>query len=189
VLDLVEPCLEDPGEFCFVDSTTLYWSSYVLSPAAMFGPQVLKENNAAPTAWIPAGFRAPSMGQCRYPDLKTHMIEHHWLQNSRGDCNNGFASGNYNNGCEPYYFNQGWESVPVALFYDGHVESCSVQEATAADQRYRRQSGTTEAGGLWHRRAMGPTGYFIDVAYDWSSTSYHVLTTDGILGRDIFGGI
>jgi prepilin-type N-terminal cleavage/methylation domain-containing protein len=189
-MDLVEPCLQDPGEFCFVDSSSVYWSSYVLSPAAMFSPAVMSARNLTPTPWTPAGFRCPSMGQARYPDLKTHMIEHHWLQNSRGDCNPGFAGGNYPGGCEPYYFNQGWESAPVALFFDGHVDGCSVQEATAANNRYKSQNslGVSDSG-LWNVLCMGAAGYFSDVSYDWSRTSYHVLTTDGILGRDVFGGI
>ena len=29
---------------------------------------------------LPGGFRSPGMSQARFPNLKTHMLEHHWLQ-------------------------------------------------------------------------------------------------------------
>ena len=42
--------------------------------------------------------------------------------------------------------------------------------------------------GLWHRgTAFGSNGYFIDAGYDLTPLSHHVLTTDGILGRDTLG--
>ena len=63
--------------------------------------------------------RSPAMGHALYPALKTHMIEHHWLQARRLECNPGFSNGPYG-GCEPFYFNHAWESTPIALFYDGH---------------------------------------------------------------------
>jgi hypothetical protein len=31
---------------------------------------------------------------------------------------------------------------------------------------------------------MGQQGYFIDLGYDFANTSFHILTTDGIRGRD-----
>ena len=40
--------------------------------------------------------------------------------------------------------------------------------------------------GTWARDAMS-NGYFIDQGYDWANTSFHILTTDGILGRDKLG--
>jgi len=56
------------------------------------------------------------------------MLEHHWLQQRRSECNPGFVGGTYD-GCEPYYFNHSWESVPVTVFYDGHVGGLGVREA------------------------------------------------------------
>ena len=86
--------------------------------------------------------------------------------------------------CEPWYFNHSWESVPMTLFYDGHVEGLGVREAEQADGRADAQSGY----GLWSRDTpMGADGYFIDFGYDFSETSFHVLTTDGIRGRDKIG--
>ena len=190
----VSDCFADPGEYC--DRPPLAgqgevptWSSYVLSPAAMYNPKVMARQNLNGSGgwnnpWIlPAGFRSPSMGQARYPGLKTHMLEHHWLQSSRANCNPAFAPGSYG-GCEPYYFNHAMESSPMTLFYDGHVASVGVGEAMRADARQLGQSNNLY--GLWSRdTSFGINGYFIDRGYDAANTSYHVLTTDGILGRDI----
>ena len=185
----IEGCLDDPGEFCIAAGTVdTYWTSYCLSPAAMFSPDVMG-NTQQTIGWqdpwsLPAGFRSPAMSQVLYADLKTHMAEHHWLQNSRMDCNPGFAGGTYD-GCEPFYFNAGWESVPVTLFYDGHIEGLGVREAEMASSRNFVQAGYQ----LWQNEIPGwmEDGYFSDLAYDWSNTSYHILTSDGIRGRDKLG--
>ena len=178
-------CFADPGEYCDVPATagvgeTPRWSSYVLSPAAMLNPRVMRVtqvNGTWTNPWsVATGFRAPAYGQARYPSLKTHMLEHHWLQNTRGECNPGFAYGTFD-GCEPYYFNHGRDSSPMTLFYDGHVESYGVDRAMRAD--------ASVEGGLWHRgTTFGSNGYFGDLAYDDANTSFHILTRDGILGRD-----
>jgi prepilin-type N-terminal cleavage/methylation domain-containing protein len=177
-------CLEDPGEFCFTENALPRWSSYCLSPAALYSPSVMSNPNQGgfkdPYS-LDAGFRAPAMSQARYPDLKTHMTEHHWLQQTRADCNPSFDSGSGAYDCEPYYFNHSWESVPVTLFYDGHVEGLGVRAAEAADSRHAVQAGY----GLWSRDTpLGSEGYFIDSGYDFANTSFHILTTDGIRGRD-----
>ena len=92
---------------------------------------------------MPAGYKVPTMGQVEYPTLKTHMLEHPWLQNSKIPCNTNFA------GCEPYFFNHGFASVPVTLFYDGSVRLMGVLEAMSSDRRVKRQSDND--AGLWSR--------------------------------------
>jgi len=181
-------CWDDPGEFCATSASMLVlakplWCTYVLSPAAMFVPEVFRpqDEGGFQNPWsVPGAFRCPSAGACRYPSLKTHMLEHHWLQNRRVDCNPTFAPGTYD-GCEPYYFNHAWESAPATLFYDGHVETADVRSAQRADGRQTAQTGN----GLWHRGTpFGADGYHIGAGYDQANTSYHVLTIDGIFGRD-----
>ncbi|MEL7210419.1 MAG: hypothetical protein AAGK32_19675, partial [Actinomycetota bacterium] len=191
-------CFDDPGEYC--DRPDIpgvggipTWSSYVLSPAAMFNPRVLQmrrlgggENTGGyrnPYS-LAGGFRSPAYGQARYPALKTHMLEHHWLQNRRAECNPSIDGGTYA-GCEPYFFNAAWESSPMTLFYDGHVGSVGVRKAMRADGRIRAQ--LNNFAGLWARDTpWGQDGYFSDVRYDAGArTSFHILTSDGILGRDI----
>ena len=131
-----------------------------------------------------AGWRSPAHSQCLYPSLKTHMLEHHWLQNAQGDCNPVFDVGTYAE-CEPYYFNHAWESSPMTLFYDGHVEGVGVRKAMRADGRVRAQTGH-DNWGLWSKdTTFGEDGYLIDAGYDQAETSFHILTTDGIRGRDV----
>ena len=194
VSDLVGTLQDNPGEYQLVQGGE-WWSSYCLSPAALFNPDVLAETNPAPDPWaLPAGFKCPSMGAAKYAELKTHIIEHHWLQNSRpAECNPSFPDGTYN-GCEPYFFNGGNESVPMCAFYDGHIQGLGVQSAFVADRRIRQAGGM----GLWHRGTPvgsngfgGDNGYFMDES-QWfnflAQSSFHILTTDGIYGRDHLGG-
>ncbi len=56
-----------------------------------------------------------------------------------------------------------------------------------ADLQVLAQTGQVD--GLWHRGTpFGASGYYIDSGFDGVPLSHHVLTTDGILGRDTFGG-
>jgi prepilin-type N-terminal cleavage/methylation domain-containing protein len=198
VIAAVEGCFDDPNEFSshcedYNPSSDPFWSSYCLSPAAMFSPDVMR--NAEKGGWqspfaLPGGLRSPSFSQTLHPSLKTHMVEHHWLQQRRSECNPGFTGGVYD-GCEPFYFNHGWESVPVTLFYDGHIAQIGTRAAEAADGRMRAQTQNSDWG-LWSQDTpMGGSpdgGYFMDVAYDFIETSFHILTTDGIRGRDKLAG-
>ncbi len=119
-----------------------------------------------------------------YPDLKTQMLEHSWVQDPPAPCNPANAVGTGTFGaCFPYYFNQGIDSAPVTLFYDGHVRLLPNQEVLIADQTVLEQSGGES--GLWHRGTpMGTGGYYIEAGYDGTPLSHHILTTFGILGRD-----
>ncbi len=199
VIDAADVCFDSPDQYC-PNARVIWgngnpaWSSYCTSPAGMFNPGVLGHNDENdPTAngftdpWsMPGGFRSPSFSQCLYPALKTHVLEHHWLQNAGADCNPGFTDGTYS-GCEPYYFNHAWESNPATLFYDGHVETVGVRGAMRADGAMRQQT-RDEEWGLWsHDTPWGLDGYLSAYGYDQAQTSFHILTTDGIRGRDVIG--
>ncbi len=191
-------CLDDPHEFPDrPECNPPVWTTYCLSPAALFNPQVFSWNKTTGSwftnPWsIPAGFRVPSMSDIEFPSLKTHMLEHPWLQNVRTVCNPSFV-GVFQDLCEPYYFNMGWESAPATLFYDGSVRLMGVQEPLDSDRRFRSQNGGEI--GLWNNQTSfggdyapgGTGGYYSDYAYDWTSTSYHILTTEGARGRDTIG--
>src|SRR5690606_35363008 len=105
-------------------------------PAAMFNPGVLRapSKGGYQNPWTVSGsFTTPSFSQVLYPHLKTHMLEHHWNQNAPDDvCNPHRASGTLA-GCEPYYFNQGFNSEPATLFYDGSTRLLPNAEVIAAD--------------------------------------------------------
>ncbi len=76
--------------------------------------------------------------------------------------------------------------MPVTLFYDGSVRMMGVFEAMSSDRRQQNQ--TTDGAGLWSRDTpLNEDGYFISDGYDFANTSYHILTIDGVRGRDTIG--
>jgi hypothetical protein len=187
VYDVVEPAFDDPDEFVYpLDGVvgTPAWSSYCMSPAAMFDPAVMRhpDDGGWQHPWLlDDGFRSPGLDQARYASLKTLMLEHHWNQDAPAEpCNPGFSPGTYD-GCEPWYFNHGRASAPASLFYDLSVRLLPNAEVEEADLRLIGQTGH----GLWSRDTVfGNDGYFNEYGYDDLQLSHHVLTTDGILGRD-----
>ncbi len=193
ILDPLQPCFEFPGDFVAEpDVCNPGFGSYCLSPAALFAPQVFSDSGQGEywtAPWqLPTGYRVPSFGQARYASLKTHVLEHSWLQNSKVPCNGAFdspqAGGNDQVDCEPYYFNHSFQSMPVTLFYDGSIRLMGVLEAMSSDRRIEQQSGH----GLWSRdTSLGQDGYFVPEGYDFADTSFHILTIDGIRGRDTIG--
>jgi len=184
--ELVKPLFDSPYEFMVMDDG-VWWSSYCFSPAAMFNPAVMAHPGPGEMdGWhdpylLTGGFESPGFYHALYPDLKTQIIEHHWNQNPPPDpCNPNFDGGTYD-GCEPYYFNHAYISIPAALFYDNSVRLLPNAEVLAADEWMIDQVGY----GLWSRDTpFGEDGYFIEYGYDGTPLSHHVLTTDGILGRD-----
>jgi prepilin-type N-terminal cleavage/methylation domain-containing protein len=192
VMAALGECFDVPGG-CF-EGGSFYWPSYVLSPAALFNPSVMRTEYWQENSSVfdtPGGLRVPTYSQARYADLKSHIIEHHWLQNSRSDCNSNFAGGAYD-GCTPWQFNHAQESVPQTAFYDGHIRSVSVFESMQANGRVVQQNGGNANRGLWLRNSpYGANGYRENLGWpvgyggtDVARTSMHILTRDGILGRD-----
>ena len=197
VIGSVEAFFDHPDEFVpsGVAGTPQKPSSYCFSPAAMFSPDVFSYNKSTgkyyTNEWtLPAGFRSPSYSSAQYSNLKTHIIEHHWLQNRKKNCISSITGGVYD-GCQPFFFNGSVESAPVTLFYDNHVGSMGQRDAIDACFRAKGQTGRAN-GGTWsidtplggcYQDGCGG-GYYMDYGLDWTSTSYHVLTIDGIKGRD-----
>ncbi|MHC4415693.1 MAG: type II secretion system protein [Planctomycetota bacterium] len=194
-LAAAEPCMDNPGEAVgdVPECNPPIWSTYCWSPAALFSPEVFRADDpnlpADQRGWqdpwsLASGFRCPSMSQIRYPGLKTHLLEHPWLQNVEIECNPAFDSFGTLLDCEPYYFNHALTSQPVTLFYDGHIQFVGAHEAMLADRRHENQVGY----GLWSRDTpFGEEGYLSEFGYDFAETSFHILTTEGCLGRDILG--
>ena len=178
----VERYFQSPAQFTH-DGIHYADSSYCWSPAAMWDPKVLGRNQTSLTGHgytnpgsLPGGYRSPSVSRCRYPSLKTRMIEHNWLQNTPDSPINPNFTGN----TTAWFFNHGYNSAPASLFFDGHVELVGCQRAMQAEQR---------TGELWSRNTpFGSGGYYGSVSYDFLvDTSFHILTTDGIEGRDVLG--
>jgi hypothetical protein len=186
ILANLEECIGEFGEFVsYPQECNPGWSSYCRSAAALFHPDVMRSNAAGgwQNPWgLAQGFEVPGLFQATYPDLKTHVMEHSWLQDPPAECNPAFF------GCEPYYFNHGFDSTPAALFYDGSVRLLPNEEVLFADFQVLSESDGVD--GLWHRGTpFGYNGYFIADGWDFVPLSHHVLTTDGILGRDTLNGV
>jgi prepilin-type N-terminal cleavage/methylation domain-containing protein len=187
-------CFDDPGEICVPPTNLVYESSYCMSPAGSYNPQVLDGPASAggqPVFNNPIGMdgslRSPTAAQARYPDLKARMHEHNWLQNPRPNMCNPGMSGPFEGGCEPYYFNHGFESTPMTMFYDGHVEGMGMDQVAQDNLKHLDQAGYY----LWHAGTPnGAAGYYTEASYDFSAIhSPSILTVEGIFGRDWFGGI
>lgn len=174
----------------------LPWSSYCFSPAAFYDPQTHDRHNPQYPRYgapFPTALQPPALASARYPDLKTHIIEHHWLQNAPVWCNPNLPNGGvYNPICEPYYFNQGIASEPATVFYDGHTRLLPNSECIAADARVEKQLGSVD--GLWfsHGGALDiglltSDGYMESLGIDQVEIRHTILTIDGILGRDTLG--
>ncbi|MDZ4829046.1 MAG: prepilin-type N-terminal cleavage/methylation domain-containing protein [Phycisphaerae bacterium] len=176
------------------DGSASAFSTYCFSPAAMWGTEVFSEKGFKDPNTLPGGYRSPAVGQSRYPDLKTRMLEHSWLQNAESAVNPNFSLQGPNGdtgSSEPWYFNHGYNSAPATLFFDGHVGIMSVADAMESDSRAKSSNADTPGlaeKGLWHRQPFGADGYYGPQSYDFLvDSSYHVLTTNGILGRDSIG--
>ena len=185
----IASALNDSSEFNllpnFTDSVVL--SSYAWSPAALWNPEVLSSKGYKNPMSLPSAWKTPTQSNCRYPELKTRMIEINWLQNKdAGSVNPAF------DGMTPYFFNHGYNSSPATLFFDGHISLISNSKAMDSDSRIKMQNQNTNLAekGLWHRGTpFGENGFYNNLSFDTLvNTSYHVLTTDGILGRDIMEG-
>lgn len=204
VLEAVGDLFEQPGDFSHELDPIIdpFWSSYSISPAGLFAPGVLKAQdptlNALMSQLPAAAFRCPSMSQARHPSLKTHMLEQHWLQGrSPNQCNPAFENPTYD-GCEPYYFNHAMASAPCTMFFDGSVRVLGVREAVSGDEQVREPGGH----GLYFRPGdegfdeaaeLSSDGFFLNQSYDLEAgeqhkVGFHILTKDGILGRDSLGG-
>lgn len=192
--------LQNEGEYTPnpTNNQSITFPSYMWSPANMVPPMVhASSTRDCPNAGKqnlagPGGYRSPLMGMSTFPDQKTLVIEKLWLQNK------GKAPEKNNNCASPrsWLFNEAFNSSPACLFMDGHSQLCGMNTAVNDDKRVSVQntsnSGMCSAGrGLWHRgTAMGPAGWYTatagyDPMIDMAPTSFHMLTTDGILGRDI----
>ena len=96
-------------------------------------------------------------------------------------CNPYFGDNGTYDDCEPYYFNHAFASAPATLFYDLSTRILPNIEVLEADKLLIEQTGY----GLWNRSTpFGEDGYFGVAGYDLPSLAHHILTTDGILGRD-----
>ena len=165
--------------------------TYCWSPAAMWSPDVMafsrrngtSVGNAPTLALTPGAYKSPAVAQAQYPSLKWRMWEHQWLQNMEGgEINPAFTT------ATPWFFNQGYNSAPAIMCFDGHTQIAAIAGVQQDDDLLGFQR-TNQAGGgpgLYFKT----NGYYNEAAYDMLTTNAGacnpgVLTVDGILGRDM----
>ena len=87
---------------------------------------------------------------------------------------------NFAGGSTAWQFNHGFNSAPACLFFDGHIELVGCRKAQTSDER---------GGQLWSRNTpTANTGYANNLGYDnFVNTAFHILTKEGIEGRDVLG--
>ncbi len=178
IADAVAPLLSSPRGFSGSPQQFVQ-SSYCLSPAAMWGLGVLKRQTGYKNPnTLADGYTSPSVNQCTYPSLKTRMMEFRAVDN---DC---FLDPM---GCGTYQFNQMYESRSLGMFFDGSVHIVSPREAMDSDVRAKATAPPLVEKGLWVRNTpFGAQGFGSAGEYDLLvRTSFHILTGDGIAGRDI----
>ena len=205
-LRIAEKMFDYPGEFLpflpeDASNQKVAYPSYIWSPAKMYHPEVFGTCGYRAPGSFAASYKSPSVGQCKFPDLCSRMMEHHWLQNNESEANPSFV------GDDPsWLMTQGYNSTPVTLFFDGHVAVKGIREGMDADARARVQAENNDVlsdqcgnsnypgkeAGLWHRYGAGQFGhdggYGFDTAYDsLVETGVHMYTTNGIRGRDFLG--
>lgn len=177
----VRDAWEDPGEWPVGRRIRTFWSTYAMSMAAQFSPQVMARDSVGyrHPLRLAAGHRTPNLASARYPELKTHMLEMWWLQGPPSEHIPGSRA--------PWLFNLGQDSTPATLFYDGHVRLLGVREAVRSNARVVQQGGdslviSSDPG------CSGRNLWFENRAYNGQRvSSFHMYTADGILGRDTTG--
>jgi hypothetical protein len=169
--------------FDFVAGEPIAFSTYCLSPAAMYNPEVLAAANGGfrnPNSFV-EGYVSPPVAQCTYPDLKTRMIEHHWTVGAPS-----FANTSTINEYSGWIFNASQRASPNAVFFDGRIGRIANADAMADDAARQASEGI----GLWSRTTpFGASGYRGpnggSPSPEGTTTSHTILTLDGILGRDL----
>ena len=205
-LRALEQCDEANSSYCVSTLGQTWWgltalwtsnmilapSSYCLSPGLMYNAAVYDPLTPVDPMDIPTGFRPSSTDQARFPNLKTWLMEHYWLQNVRTSSECGlYWDGTWFNegvgtwdGCEPFHFNGSYNSTPVTVFVDGHVGVVDVAQASRDDMMIAAASD--DGIGLWNQNTTDEAfGYYTNGGADWIVWSGHTHTNDGVRGRDL----
>ena len=173
---IAETHFDEPYEFNYSAATDDYAdASFWFSPSAMLNPLVLRsraQGGHLPYDALPDPMRAPAVSQCQYPDLKTRMCEYGWFRNAP---------------MEGLGFTAGRDARPVTLFFDGSVQA--IDMGAVQDQDWTLYESSPTDDGLWSRdTAYGKDGWRLGNGgdlIDGRGGGFHLLTTGGILGRDL----
>lgn len=160
-------------------------SSYILSPAAMFHPDVfIDEYTWNDPREFDEGFASPAVTACVYPELKTRLIEHNVVETClprfRWPGFHPYVEGSSPKNPAPCLFNQSVRGRPLALFFDGSARILTPREARYSNELAERN----DEAALWS--ALNGLDYFENgsLGFSQDEVSHHVFTTGGITGRD-----
>jgi hypothetical protein len=172
----------------FVGQPPIIPSSYIRSPAAMLHPDVFRAPSAGGfrKPWtVNHAYESPAFTAALYPTLKTELMEHFWLQNPPKPCDVNFVDpmGAYSPDCPGVLFNLGMNCEAATAFYDGSTLLLRTGDVFDDDAKVLAQ--TNGVDGLWSRDTpFGDHGYYGKNSREGTFVSHHILTTDGIRGRD-----
>jgi prepilin-type N-terminal cleavage/methylation domain-containing protein len=191
-LSLVEEYFSSPSEFSVNTNADYAEPTYCWSPAAMWSPDVLAWTRRSGTGaaacvgvapartTMPGAYKSPTSSAAQYPSLKWRMWEHQWLQNREGgETNQVFSDPT------PWFFNQGYNSAPAVMCFDGHTQIVSI---TGIQQD--NDLASSQGQPLWFNCGGGINAYYANASYDnltkgLGAVTAGILTTDGVLGRDM----
>lgn len=162
--------------------------TYCMSVAAQVDPEVFRgesDGGAQEALDLPLGHKTPNLGNARYPDLKTHMLEHYWLNPPPEDPF-------FPDTEVPWFFNMSDRAEPATLFFDGSVRLLPNMEVLVSNDVVVRQgedslwacdAACARCSGYFENYALPPSNLVVYGLVD-QVPSHHVFTRDGILGRD-----
>jgi hypothetical protein len=130
---------------------------------------------------MPGAYKSPAAGMAAYPSLKWRMWEHQWLQNREGgETNPAFTTPT------PWFYNQGYNSAPAVMCFDGHTQIVSI----AGIQQDNDLAYSQAQAPLYFNNGGGINAYYANASYDnltkgAGAVTAGILTVEGILGRDM----
>ena len=161
------------------------WSSFALSPAAMYNPEVMPQSGIRDPWSFDEGFQSPNLSQCRYPSQKTEWLQIYPSYPDRFCSDSGQWNGVHRGPYSCFETNAyvSYESqvdtVVPAAFFDGSVLLSLNRQYSRDNSRVKHLQTNKQAKvGLTHQppRING---------YTEETLGHHNFTVDGILGRDL----
>jgi hypothetical protein len=157
------------------------WSPDVLAWSRRSGTGAAACVGVAPArTTMPGAYKSPTSSAAQYPSLKWRMWEHQWLQNREGgETNQVFSDPT------PWFFNQGYNSAPAVMCFDGHTQIVSI-----AGIQQDNDLASSQGQPLWFNCGGGLNAYYANASYDnltknLGAVTAGIMTTDGVLGRDM----
>ena len=162
-----------PGSF----GTLPLFSSFSISPALLFNPEILgKERLITDPFTTEDGLNTPSFSQCRHPQLKTEWLQEYASYTAA--CGGSASPFRRSLACgQVSHIRKNTTPIPTA-FMDGSTSLTTNSQFERDNRRVLRQERIHKAG-LWHEFEG------LNQTYGTRILTRHLLTVDGILGRDL----